>query len=383
MNNRLSLTDLASLLATATSKNKRDTELFLRTLIVLITRHLFQDKVVKVKGLGTFKLVQVEARESVRVQTGERFVIPAHYKFSFVPDKEIKDRVNKPFSFFEVTELNKQVDFPDLHETEEDETVESDDASVEELSLPETPDTQTVSDQPDLLEREVSSCSENSEEDRVSSVVSAPPTEANDSSVSAAPETSTSLSQEQQEPSDAGTTPHRSWMRWLLLILLAVAGIGGWRMLWQQRPTGSEQVKETIHIPASQPLDSVQSESFELPAEKGVEEQVTSTDFETLSADSVVQHSDQKEFASDSILAHVKIAVGDRLTTISLYYYGHKAFWVYLYEFNKDHIKNPNDIPIGTDIAIPAPQLYGIDAQNALSIRIAAQKQTEILSQID
>ena len=100
MNNRLSITDLASLLATATSKNKRDTELFLRTLIVLVTRKLFEDKIVKVKGIGTFKLVQVEARESVRVQTGERFVIPAHYKFTFVPDKEIKDRVNKPFSFF-------------------------------------------------------------------------------------------------------------------------------------------------------------------------------------------------------------------------------------------------------------------------------------------
>ena len=135
MNNRLSITDLASLLATATSKNKQDMELFLRTLIVLVTRKLFEDKIVKVKGIGTFKLVQVEARESVRVQTGERFVIPAHYKFTFVPDKEIKDRVNKPFSFFEVTELNKQVDFPDLQETEEDETAESDEASVEELPV--------------------------------------------------------------------------------------------------------------------------------------------------------------------------------------------------------------------------------------------------------
>ena len=130
MNNRLSITDLASLLATATSKNKQDTELFLRTLIVLVTRKLFEDKIVKVKGIGTFKLVQVEARESVRVQTGERFVIPAHYKFTFVPDKEIKDRVNKPFSFFEVTELNKQVDFPDLQETEEDENEQKQFAQV-------------------------------------------------------------------------------------------------------------------------------------------------------------------------------------------------------------------------------------------------------------
>ncbi|MGM9758948.1 MAG: HU family DNA-binding protein, partial [Parabacteroides sp.] len=134
MNNRLTLLDLAELLAVQTGKSKREMEQFLRTFVLLVSRQLFHDKLVKVKGIGTFKLILVEQRESVHVNTGERFVIPAHYKFSFMPDKEIKERVNKPFSFFEVTELNAKVDFPDLkEEVVEESKLGTDEESVEEL----------------------------------------------------------------------------------------------------------------------------------------------------------------------------------------------------------------------------------------------------------
>ena len=76
----------------------------------------------------------------------------------------------------------------------------------------------------------------------------------------------------------------------------------------------------------------------------------------------------------------VKIASGDRLTLISLKYYGHKIFWVYLYEYNKDAIKDPNNVPIGTVIRVPAPELYGINAQSRSSIEKAAALQTQILA---
>ena len=228
MNNRLSITDLASLLATATSKNKRDTELFLRTLIVLVTRKLFEDKIVKVKGIGTFKLVQVEARESVRVQTGERFVIPAHYKFTFVPDKEIKDRVNKPFSFFEVTELNKQVDFPDLQETEEDETAESDEASVEELPVSGRQEMQAVPDQSDQLEVPVASAPETSENGTVSSIAPTAPEMIQETPAADTLETPETMPQEQQESPTERSIRRWSSIRWMLLSLLVVGGIGCW-----------------------------------------------------------------------------------------------------------------------------------------------------------
>ena len=101
MNNRLTIQDLAGLLAEYTGKDKKNTERFLREFIQIVTDGVYADKLVKVKGLGTFKIIPVEKRESIHVHTGERFVIPAHYKFSFLPDKELREQVNRPFSIFD------------------------------------------------------------------------------------------------------------------------------------------------------------------------------------------------------------------------------------------------------------------------------------------
>jgi len=69
---------------------------------------------VKVKGLGTFKVIEVEARESINVNTGERLLIESHSKITFVPDTAMKDLVNKPFSSFETVILNDGVNFDDM-----------------------------------------------------------------------------------------------------------------------------------------------------------------------------------------------------------------------------------------------------------------------------
>lgn len=72
--------------------------------------------------------------------------------------------------------------------------------------------------------------------------------------------------------------------------------------------------------------------------------------------------------------------MGDRLTVIALEYYGNKLFWVYIYQHNKAVIKDPNNVPIGTVIEIPAPESYGIDAKSRESREKAAALQTEILA---
>ena len=73
----------------------------------LIEEALEKDKYVKVqKGLGAFKLIDVESRESVNVNTGERFEIQGHTKVSFTPEPALKDLINKPFSHFETVVLN-------------------------------------------------------------------------------------------------------------------------------------------------------------------------------------------------------------------------------------------------------------------------------------
>lgn len=71
------------------------------------------EKYVKVKGLGTFKLTEVESRESVNVNTGERFQIQGHNKISFTPDTTMKDLINKPFAHFETVILNENTQLED------------------------------------------------------------------------------------------------------------------------------------------------------------------------------------------------------------------------------------------------------------------------------
>ena len=78
MNNKLTIQELATLLSVKSGKDVYETERFIREFITVVSEGLFSDKMVKVKGLGTFKIVLVEDRESIHVNTGERILIPAH-----------------------------------------------------------------------------------------------------------------------------------------------------------------------------------------------------------------------------------------------------------------------------------------------------------------
>lgn len=100
-----------------------DAELFISEMVVLVNEALRDEKQVKIKGLGTFKVIDVKERESVDVNTGERIVIEGRSKISFTPDSVMKDLVNKPFSQFETVVLNEGVTFDDIDEsTNEDDT---------------------------------------------------------------------------------------------------------------------------------------------------------------------------------------------------------------------------------------------------------------------
>ena len=178
MNNRLTIQDLAGLLAEYTGKDKNSSERFLREFIAVVSEGVYTDKLVKVKGLGTFKIIPVEKRESIHVNTGERFVIPEHYKFSFLPDKELRELVNKPFSFFETTELGEKV-IPEenrlLQEEEALDTPEIQEAS-EDAGSQGVPETDEVSETPDILKpaESLEKTSETFEEAREIPVVDQP-----------------------------------------------------------------------------------------------------------------------------------------------------------------------------------------------------------------
>ena len=109
------MNELADRLAEQTGMSKRDAQQFLAAVVETIQEGVNNDKIVKIKGLGTFKVIDVEARESVNVNTGERVTIESHQKLTFTPDSAMKELVNKPFSQFETVILNEGVDFDDLN----------------------------------------------------------------------------------------------------------------------------------------------------------------------------------------------------------------------------------------------------------------------------
>jgi len=99
----------------------KEAEKFVSAIFDVVNEGLKTDKLVKVKGLGTFKVQAVKPRESVNVNTGERVLIEGHEKVSFTPDATMKELVNKPFAQFETVVLNEGVDFADIESKSDDE----------------------------------------------------------------------------------------------------------------------------------------------------------------------------------------------------------------------------------------------------------------------
>ena len=113
---RISIQEVATILVEKSGLKKRDAERFALTMFDIVKEGLMNDKLVKVKGLGTFKIIDVDARESVDVNTGERVLIEGHDKITFTPDTVMKELVNKPFSQFDTVVLNEGVEFEDLND---------------------------------------------------------------------------------------------------------------------------------------------------------------------------------------------------------------------------------------------------------------------------
>lgn len=493
MNNKLTIQELATLLSVKSGKDVYETERFIREFITVVSEGLFSDKMVKVKGLGTFKIVLVEDRESIHVNTGERILIPAHYKCSFLPDNELKELVNRPFSIFETTEigdaasfqdmemaddsdeddvdsdlesdanedgedlslpkssvtesringlLDKEMteeladpeDLPEIHSPEEALTVDkqpngqidtvdspvSDDSPEEvsepyneetiEMENPKEKDTIEVEDSINMDETLSEEIDESPEADLASEVVDTiPDSQANELT----PEIESSSQVDNQDKEKEQTENREEIIRAKLASLSAkdpVAFVAPEAKPKKRRKHGRTATKTFFYIivggllvtasvalffyfqslevrnavpimiesvsaiptetPA--PTDSVFDESDSIPSnEKDSVPEVVSEPQGTM----------QTEQVKTKYMDTVVIQTGDRLTLISLKYYGHKIFWVYLYLANKESIPNPNSVAIGTQIHIPVPETYNIDANDEQSIRKAAALQTEILKE--
>ncbi len=126
---RRSIQELAAVLTAKSGLKKKEAERFATTIFDVVKESLLTDRIVKIKGLGTFKIIDIESRESINVNTGERMLIEGHNKITFTPDTTMKELVNRPFSQFETVILNDGVDFDDFND-QADITGEAEDSSV-------------------------------------------------------------------------------------------------------------------------------------------------------------------------------------------------------------------------------------------------------------
>lgn len=405
MNNRLSIQDLALILSEQTGKSTEEALRFLQEFIAVVSEGVYNDKLVKVKGLGTFKIIRVEERASVSVNSGERFVIPSHYKFTFTPDKELKELVNKPFSLFDTVELNEEVDFSDVDVSAETSGAEeaADDSSEEILpdgipeqaiEAPQTPEPE-VKPEPAVEEEAVpqEEAKAESESEAETETTPEPEVEAEPEpkvEAETTPQEEAKAEPKQAEPvsSVSGYKEYRrkrrrSASRKLLfpiacLFVVIVLGI-----VYIVCLSGRTTVNKNWEPPMAE-VGNPTPEAGMNPVSAD-STGVTPPDSASLATDSVVaeplvvEENQPEETPKSDILALVTIKAGDRLASFAKQYYGHKFFWVYIYQYNQDIISDPNNIPIGTELRIPDPGLYGIDATDRSSIDKAAALQSQIL----
>lgn len=144
---KVSISELASKLMEKHGLKRTEAELFIRQFVGVINDGLKNDKSVKVKGLGTFKVQAVSARKSVDVNTGEAIVIEGRDKISFTAEAVMRDLVNAPFAQFETVIVNDGVDFSEIDAKHEADTVEAEEptqAVVEQATTVEPKSTPTI-----------------------------------------------------------------------------------------------------------------------------------------------------------------------------------------------------------------------------------------------
>ena len=229
---KIFMSDLADRLAEQAGMSKRDAQQFLSAVVETIQEGVNNDKIVKIKGLGTFKVIDVEARESVNVNTGERVTIDSHQKLTFTPDSAMKDLVNKPFSQFETVVLNDGVDFDDMNTESVEELKDTE--KPEETEILEVSEISSVpekSEAPESSEKSESSVipvvSEVSEASVVTEISDAPasPEVSDEPEASEVPEVS-SVSETpeiSEAPELTETTEYKQsyWWLWLLIAIVA------------------------------------------------------------------------------------------------------------------------------------------------------------------
>lgn len=344
MNAKITFQDLAALLASFSGLNRKICEDFLREFSSVVSNTLADGESVKIKGFGTFKLVEIDERKSVNVATGKEMKIPVHTRVSFVPSKDLANSVNAPFSAFESVEISDEVSDSEIDNIKDNmaETIslETDIVSPEKAAVTTDNNCEDIPDHQENNEIE-----EEIYEEKKDGIP-------------------TDVFQEDTLAGEAQPLPvkNRKFGWGFLAGFLSAAAIiaivlfaGNRYFDLLQLQNGNKVIITTVKkLPIPVKTDTVQTYIAGMSRGAGTDQEVNT------------QPSDNPVYDTISRTRY--------LTTMAKQHYGNYHLWPYIYEENKAILGHPDRIRPGTRVVIPKLSKYGIDPNNKDDIENAKKK---------
>lgn len=322
MDDKLIIEELVSRLATRQHIEQADAQAFVCSFLTLIEEGLRKDKYVRVKGFGTFKLIDTDLNEG---------------RIVFVPEASVRDAVNKPFSHFESVELRDDVRFDDVVE---EECVSAADEVVTVADNSETHDEPVAEEQ----------CEVKSSDGIV--------------------ENNTAEKPDVVEVSQSNGESYRrkGSMHWYLLAAILFVGIViGCGIMWgvlSHKVRSAKVVETENNVTEIEPVigntDTIENDSSSVINEE--EPDTASVTRKTI--DSIIkvttENKNEIKYLSDEVAYKISgtieeytISKGSTLSKVAYSYYKNRKLWPYIVMHNKDIIQDPNNVPIGTVLRIP------------------------------
>lgn len=331
----LTLQDLIDLLVKRHDMERADADAFVKLFFLLIEEGLATDRYVKIKGLGTFKLIDT--------------------RITFSPDSAMKDLVNKPFSHFETVVLNDKTHFDDMPENESPISDAETDESVKDASdsiLENDSDEATLSEEVESVLEEVSDQSVEEEKP-----------------VSAKAKEGQSFVQSESEAVERRSASSTSIPWCMVASILLVGVIAGGFMVWSMFRTASTVKMSSVE--PKEPIaviehDSVASDTLTVDSAMVSKEEAVANERHQDSAKVVAINPEREEepkgglSLSDAVTYAIvgtrathQLQYGETLVKLARKYYGNKKLWPYIARYNKEALADVDNIPVGTTIRIP------------------------------
>lgn len=353
---KLTIVDLRKAIAKQTGTSEAVAGTFLNGLFEAISDGLKRDKSVKINGLGTFKLQWVEPRKSVNISTGEAIIIDGYNKFGFSPETSVKTRINEPFANLEAVELDSEGNpIPGTEKKASNPMDKLDEQAQEILSLlGDIQETPAEPEAPEVPEEPEAPAAPEEPEPEAPEVPEAPE-KPEPQAVPEEPEV-------EKKPEKKPRPPFRPWLVALItFLILGILLVAAYFFAQYKIEQWADMLNGRVNNPieATAPQDNVAEEEDTIVAEAIAEDVAEETEeaVETPSEEVVnmptTDFMQQEEHVYTEFQNIATVGDGSRLTWVSYKEYGRKDFWVFIYEANRDVLKDPSAVRTGMKLRIP------------------------------